>query len=93
LQGSANYRRILLARPEDLIANVKFARTYYVHIDSSVKEVAYLMEKYKYNTIPVVDDAQALQGLVTVDDILEQLIAMAWRRMKHLKGSPTDGQP
>jgi len=85
LLGTTNYRRLILANPQEPIQNVTFPKTYFVHLDSSVKEVAYLMEKYKYYTIPVVDENHILQGIITVDDILSQLIAFAWRRLKKIK--------
>jgi magnesium transporter len=88
LLGATNYRRILLADPKDEINRIRLPKTYYVHLDSSLKEVAYLMEKYKYNAIPVVDEGQVMQGIITVDDILEQLIALAWRRIKRVKVVP-----
>ena len=83
--GSTNFRRLFKANPTDPIYAASFPKTYFVHSSSSVKEVAYLMEKYKYYAIPVVDDAHALQGIITVDDILSQLIAIAWRRLKKVK--------
>jgi magnesium transporter len=89
LLGTTNYRRILLAAPSDPIGRLQLPKTYFVHPDSSLKEVAYLMEKYKYNAIPVVDERQVIQGIITVDDILEQLIAIAWRRMKRIRAVPT----
>lgn len=85
LIGATNFRRLILANPQEPIANSAFPKTYFVHLDSSVKEVAYLMEKYKYFVIPVVDDSNILQGIITVDDILSQLIAFAWRRLKRIK--------
>jgi len=85
LVGTTNFRRLILANPRELIQNVAFPKTYFVHLGSSVKEVAYLMEKYKYYTIPVVDEDHVLQGIITVDDILSQLIAFAWRRLKKIK--------
>ena len=86
LIGSTNFRHLILANPQDPIQNAAFPRkTYSVHLDSSVKEVAYLMEKYKYYSIPVVDENNVLQGIVTVDDILSQVIAIAWRRLKKIK--------
>jgi magnesium transporter len=88
LTGATNFRRLMLANPQDPIETVAFPKTYYVHINSSVKEVAYLMEKYKYYAIPVVDDNHALQGIITVDDILSQLISIAWRRLKRIKVQP-----
>jgi sporulation protein YlmC with PRC-barrel domain len=88
LVGATNFRRLMLAQPQDLIENVTFPKTYFVNIGSSVKEVAYLMEKYKYYAIPVVDDSNVLQGIITVDDILSQLISIAWRRLKRIRVQP-----
>ncbi|MDP2937732.1 MAG: CBS domain-containing protein, partial [Candidatus Omnitrophota bacterium] len=89
LIGSTNFRRLILANLQEPIQNVVFPKkTYSVHLDSSVKEVAYLMEKYKYYTIPVVDENNTLQGIITVDDILSQVIAIAWRRLKKIKVQP-----
>jgi len=85
LIGCTNFRRMILASPQDLLESVIFPKLYSVHLDSSVKEVAYLMEKYKYYTIPVVDEGGILQGIVTVDDVLSQVIAIAWRRFKNMK--------
>lgn len=85
LIGSTNFRRLILANPQDCVQSAAFPKTYSVHLDSSVKEVAYLMEKYKYNSIPVVDENNILQGIITVDDILSQVIAIAWRRLKKIK--------
>lgn len=85
LTGSTNFRQLILANPQDTIEKVTFAKTYSVHLDSSVKEVAYLMEKYKYYAIAVVDENNVFQGIITVDDILSQVIAIAWRRFKKNK--------
>ena len=91
--GSSNFRYLMLANPKDPIEKAAFSKTYYVHLDSSVKEVAYLMEKYKYNAIAVVDAENKLQGIITVDDILSQLIAIAWRRLKKIKALPQQNLP
>jgi CBS domain-containing protein/sporulation protein YlmC with PRC-barrel domain len=85
LLNTTNLRRLIMASPDEPIQNSAFPKTYFVHLDSSVKEVAYLMEKYKYFAIPVVDENNLLQGIITVDDILSQLIAFAWRRLKKIK--------
>ena len=88
LIGSTNFRHLILANPQDSIQNAVFRKTYSVRLDSSVKELAYLMEKYKYYSIPVVDANNVLQGIITVDDILSQVIAIAWRRLKKIKVGP-----
>jgi len=85
LVGCTNFRRLILASPLDTLEKLAFPKIYFAHLNSSVKEVAYLMEKYKYYAIPVVDENNVLQGIITVDDILSQLIAIAWRRLKKVK--------
>jgi magnesium transporter len=102
--GAANYRQLMIANLQDPVEKAAYAKSYYVKLDSSVKEVAYLMEKYKYFSMAVVDENGILQGVITVDDILSQLIAIAWRRMKKIKALsrmkpslqppiPTEAQP
>jgi len=88
LVGCTNFRRMMLASPQEPLEKAAFPKIYFVQINSSVKEVAYLMEKYKYYAIPVVDDNHILQGIITVDDILSQLISFAWRRLKKIKIIP-----
>ncbi len=88
LIGATNFRRLVMTDPKEPIAKAAFPKTYFVTVDSGVKEVAYLMEKYKYYVIPVVDEHNALQGIITVDDVLGQLITIAWRRLKKIKVLP-----
>lgn len=88
LIGCTNFRRLFLAEPQDPVQKTAFPKIYFAHLDSSVKEVAYLMEKYKYYAIPVVDANQILQGIITVDDILSQVISIAWRRLKRIQVKP-----
>lgn len=85
LIGSTNFRRLMLADPQGALEKAAFPKTYFVHLDSGVKEVAYLMEKYKYYTIAVIDENNVLQGIITVDDILSRVISIAWRRLKRIK--------
>ncbi len=89
LIGCTNFRRLILAQPQEPIQKAAFPKIYSVQLESSVKEVAYLMEKYKYYAIPVVDKDNVLHGIITVDDILSQVISIAWRRLKKIKVSLT----
>ncbi|MDD5495876.1 MAG: CBS domain-containing protein [Candidatus Omnitrophica bacterium] len=80
LKGTTTVRRLLFADPKDTALQTVFAHTLYVYLNDSVKEVAYLMDKYKMSAIPVVDEKKTLQGIITIDDILEQVISIAWRK-------------
>ena len=80
LQGVTTVRKLLFADPKDTVLKTVFPTTIYVHLHDSVKEVAFLMDKYKISAIPVVDENKLLHGIITMDDILSQVIAIAWRK-------------
>ncbi len=80
LQGVTTIRKLLFADPKEAILKTVFPTTIYVHLHDSVKEVAFLMDKYKISAIPVVDENKLLHGIITMDDILSQVVAIAWRK-------------
>jgi Mg/Co/Ni transporter MgtE (contains CBS domain) len=80
LQGVTTIRKLLFADPKDTVLKTVFPTTIYVHLHDSVKEVAFLMDKYKISAIPVVDENKLLHGIIAMDDILSQVVAIAWRK-------------
>jgi CBS domain-containing protein/sporulation protein YlmC with PRC-barrel domain len=87
LKGVTTVRRLLFSDAKDAVAKTAFPNTIYVYLKNSVKEVAYLMDKYKNSAIPVIDENKVLQGVITMDDILSQVISIAWRkRLRKQKG-------
>jgi len=51
-----------------------------VRVDTEVEEVARLMTDFDLTVVGVVDDNERLQGVVTVDDVLELVLPRGWRR-------------
>jgi magnesium transporter len=49
-----------------------------VPVDSSAIEVAFIMDKYDFLAMPVVDEQQMIKGIITIDDILALAIDEAW---------------
>ena len=87
LKGITTVRRLILADPKEAVSKTVFDRTLYVYLNNSVKEVAYFMDKYRMSAIPVIDENKTLHGIITMDDILSQVISIAWRkRPKKPKG-------
>ncbi len=80
LKGVTTIRRLLFADPKDPVSKTAFQKTLYVHLNNSAKEIAYFMDKYKVSAIPVVDENKVMHGIITMDDILSQVIAIAWRK-------------
>lgn len=80
LKGTTTVRRLLFADPKDAALKTIFPKTVHVYLHDSVKEVAYIMDKYKVSAIPVVDENKFLHGIVAMDDILSRVISIAWRK-------------
>jgi Mg/Co/Ni transporter MgtE len=80
LTGSVSLKKLLSADPDDNVRIVSRSHTAVVHLDDDVKEVAFLIEKYRLYALPVVDHNHVLQGIITVDDILEHLLPLIWRK-------------
>jgi CBS domain-containing protein len=51
-----------------------------VQLDAELEEIARLMTDYDLTVIGVVNAEQQLQGVVTVDDVLELVLPRGWRR-------------
>lgn len=80
LVGVISLRDLIVARPEAQVSDFMIRSVRSVSLDASVEEVARTFERYKLLALPVVDDNACLQGIITIDDTLEQLLPPDWRR-------------
>jgi Mg/Co/Ni transporter MgtE len=80
LVGSVPVVALLRAEPDATLADVLQREPLSVHTDADLPEVARLMTDYNLTTLPVVDEHQRMVGLITVDDVLEQMLPSGWRR-------------
>jgi CBS domain-containing protein/sporulation protein YlmC with PRC-barrel domain len=85
LIATTSLRRLLTVNPTSSILEARFPRHLFVRTEDSVKEIAYLMDKYKCSAIPVVNKDNVMQGVITVDDVLGKVIPLAWRRFRKRK--------
>ncbi|MBI4349656.1 MAG: magnesium transporter [Elusimicrobia bacterium] len=90
LMGQVLLKRLLLASPSDPVFQFVYPKPRYVRAKDTLREVAFVMEKYKTPAIPVVDNGRDrhLQGVITMDDILAKLIPLAWRRASRRPPQP-----
>ena len=51
-----------------------------VRVEAEVEEIARLMTDFDLTVVAVVDNQERLQGVVTVDDVLELVLPRGWRR-------------
>jgi Mg/Co/Ni transporter MgtE len=80
LRGVARLVTLVQADPADRVIDVSDTDPVRVGADTDITDVAVLMTDYNLITIPVVDDACRLLGVITVDDVLEIALPGDWRR-------------
>ena len=71
LVGVASLRSMLLASGDSLMGTIADRETMRVHPEMDQEEIATLFADYDLVVLPVVDNAGALIGQVTVDDIVD----------------------
>jgi Mg/Co/Ni transporter MgtE len=74
LKGAAALGRIVLAAANSPLADLSTEDLISVQAEQSVRSVVDLFHKYNLMSLPVVDEERHLLGIVTADDVLEQVI-------------------
>ena len=80
LRGVARLVTLVQADQDAALIEVCDTDPVRVGADTDITDVAVLMTDYNLITIPVVDDARRLLGVITVDDVLEIALPPDWRR-------------
>jgi len=94
LLGVLSLRELVLARPEAPIRNLMQTEFVYLPVAMDVEEVARMFDKYNYMALPVLDDAGALLGIVTIDDVLDVIRQETTEDVLRLGGIPAgEDQP
>jgi magnesium transporter len=73
LTGVLSLRDLLLAEPEQTIAEVMNREVVYAKTDTDQEAVARLIQRYDLVALPIVDQERKLLGVVTVDDAIDIL--------------------
>lgn len=84
LVGLVNVRRLFLGKDSDLVKDVMAPWNISVGPDDTPAEVAEVIEKYNLSAVPVVDGDGVLVGEITVDDILSEILPLAWKKKLQL---------
>jgi len=91
LVGVISLRDLIISPAEKLVSDFMITKVRTVNVNANVEEVASKFEKYGLLAIPVVDEHKTLQGIITIDDTLEQLLPEDWRnRRSRIGGKSRD---
>jgi len=71
LVGVCSLRQLVVVPPETLLKNFMSTDVFSVRTDMDQEEVAKIVARYDILAVPVVDEANTLVGIVTVDDVID----------------------
>ena len=80
LLGVLSLRDLIVARPETPIRETMITKVISVPLEASHGEVAEVIRKYNLLAVPVVDVDNHLEGIVTVDDVMDAVLSGSARR-------------
>ncbi len=73
LHGAIELKNLIQARAPKTIDDIMYTDIISVHIDDDVEEAARLIQNYGIYVMPVVNDKNQLQGVITMDDAADIL--------------------
>ncbi len=71
LTGVLSLRQLVVVRPDTLLKDFMTTEVFSVTTDMDQEEVARIVARYDILAVPVVDSANRLVGIITVDDIID----------------------
>ena len=80
LQGVFSLNDLIFADPQALVEEFMHERIKSVSPLDQQQDVAQIITKYDLLAVPVVDDQDVIQGIVTADDALDKIIPTAWKK-------------
>ncbi len=75
LIGTFNLRDLVVAEPELTVSYIMKSEPVSLFDDQKVSAIAEIVSKYNLLAVPVVDHDNLLQGMVVIDDVVEDLIS------------------
>jgi magnesium transporter len=93
LCGVVSLRRLLPAESETRIDALMTSEIVSVAPDTPQDEVAQLVAKYSFNAVPVVESNGGIVGIVTVDDVIDVLVARDTESALRMGGIATEDEP
>jgi magnesium transporter len=80
LLGVFSLQKLILARAETPVTEIMHDRIVSFRPLDSQDDVAQAVAKYNLLAVPVVDDENRMQGIITADDAIDKMIPTAWKK-------------
>jgi len=84
LVGMTHLRKIIAAEPRQRVYSFMYKHTYRTTVNDTLEYIVKTMGKYDLLSMPVVDEKDRLIGMITVDDVFEQIMPEEWKQGRFL---------
>ncbi len=86
-------RKILLAKPTQYLSEIMSHNFVSLHVEDDKREAVEVFRQYDRTALPVIDDRGKLQGVVTIDDVIDIAEESATADMQKLGGLEALNEP
>lgn len=93
LKGRLSLKDLITAPSDAHIQDIYIPKVDYVNVHTPAEEVAWIMQKYDLEAIPVVDEMNRLVGRITIDDIVDFIKEEAEKDYQMAAGISEDVEP
>jgi magnesium transporter len=93
LTGMIGMRQLLMQEPSAILNDVVDPETVFVSVAADQEEAAHLMSRYDLASLPVIDHAGVLVGVITIDDVIDVLEEEATEDFQRFGGAEPLDRP
>ena len=87
LKGVVTLKSLIIARPAEKLTEIMNRKVVTVLINEPKEEIAEKMARYNLLAIPVVDDEDKIQGIITLDDVMDEIAKQKEEPLHFIKGA------
>lgn len=80
LVGVVSLRDIIISPEDRQVSEIMVDKVVHVHLDGDMEEIVQKISDYNLLALPVVDEENRMQGIITFDDVLEEIVPEDWRK-------------
>ncbi len=80
LRGVFSLRELLMTPPDKKVRDFMTENPVSVRTEASEEEITNVIAKYNLLALPVVDAAGELHGIITIDDAIDLVLPLAWKK-------------
>jgi Mg/Co/Ni transporter MgtE len=80
LRGVFSLRELVMSAPDRKVREFMTENPVSVRPEASEEEITEVIAKYNLLALPVVDDEGELHGIITIDDAIDLVLPLAWKK-------------